>query len=420
MIIGISGKAGSGKDTVADFLVRDYSYVKVALADEMKRICMRVFDFSYEQLWGPSEKRNEPDLRYPRGEKQLFSSGSTLVYVDAECSIALAEAAAQRPLTEAEKERIHDGYFKDFLTPRHALQQLGTEWGRSCYVNVWVDYALRVAKELLENPTRSYASKTGTYAKNMHDESVGAQALLCPPSGAKTVGVDRLWTPRSFRRPSAEYTLPAGTKVTVTGKKVEALDGAYYCYPVTDGSHHFWVDGSFLVFTRSTIVGVVIPDVRFENEIDGLKAGGAKLIRVKRPTPGLEGAAGQHGSELEQDSIPDSAFDFVLNNEGSLEELELQVKMILRSLKQSYAEELDAEKFEQVLTGIDLAVPGAEQTSVVVTVDRPAPRKPDYNHAGLLSELFAKREEAIKSGRLMEYDPDQDPDVPPHLRKKKS
>jgi hypothetical protein len=34
------------------------------------------------------------------------------------------------------------------LTPRFALQQLGTEWGRRCYDNVWVDYILRVHKEL--------------------------------------------------------------------------------------------------------------------------------------------------------------------------------------------------------------------------------------------------------------------------------
>lgn len=117
-IIGITGKAGSGKDTVADLLVRDHGFVKVALADPLKRICKEVFGFTDEQLWGPSEKRNAPDLRFPRHNGDLNTPAKSL---------------AQWPL---------------YLTPRHALQQLGTEWGRHCYPNVWVDYALRIAKEL--------------------------------------------------------------------------------------------------------------------------------------------------------------------------------------------------------------------------------------------------------------------------------
>lgn len=37
-----------------------------------------------------------------------------------------------------------------FLTPRYALQQLGTNWGRDCYENTWVDLALRTAQQLAE------------------------------------------------------------------------------------------------------------------------------------------------------------------------------------------------------------------------------------------------------------------------------
>jgi hypothetical protein len=33
------------------------------------------------------------------------------------------------------------------LTPRHALQTLGTNWGRKLYQNVWVDLGIRRAKE---------------------------------------------------------------------------------------------------------------------------------------------------------------------------------------------------------------------------------------------------------------------------------
>ena len=116
MIIGLLGVAGSGKDTVADIFVRDHNFVKVAFADPLKRICKDVFAFTDEQLWGPSEKRNAPDERYLR-----------------------------RKIENEFLDHIGDEY----LTPRFALQQLGSEWGRNCYPNVWVDYALRVAKTLL-------------------------------------------------------------------------------------------------------------------------------------------------------------------------------------------------------------------------------------------------------------------------------
>ena len=110
MIVGLCGQAGSGKSTAAQFLVRDHGFVEVALADVLKRACKEFFQFTNEQLWGPSEKRNEPDKRYPR----ILPDGHTT-----------------------------------WLTPRHALQQLGTEFRRSTYPHIWIEYALRIAKTLL-------------------------------------------------------------------------------------------------------------------------------------------------------------------------------------------------------------------------------------------------------------------------------
>lgn len=43
MLIGICGKASAGKDTVADYLVKKYSYKKIALADPIKRMVKDVF-----------------------------------------------------------------------------------------------------------------------------------------------------------------------------------------------------------------------------------------------------------------------------------------------------------------------------------------------------------------------------------------
>lgn len=202
MILGITGFAGSGKDTVADMLVEHHGFVKVSLADPMKRFCREIFDFSDTQLWGPSSERNRPDSRYP-----------------------------------------HEG---SFLSPRKALQLLGTEFGRHCYPKVWLEYCLRVSRRLL-NGGYGYSAQGGLEVVN--------------PRGA--VG----WsTPR----------------------------------------------------------GVVINDVRFSNEMEGLRAGGAKLWRIKRA--GLDAAAFAHASEQEQMSIPDSVFDRVIDNGGTLEDLHNSVK----------------------------------------------------------------------------------------------
>ena len=43
MLVGITGKAGSGKDTVGDYLVKSHGFKKIALADPIKRLVKDVF-----------------------------------------------------------------------------------------------------------------------------------------------------------------------------------------------------------------------------------------------------------------------------------------------------------------------------------------------------------------------------------------
>lgn len=54
-IIGICGYKGSGKDTLADFLVENESYVKIAFADFIRNALMQLFDWD-ETNFSPEKK----------------------------------------------------------------------------------------------------------------------------------------------------------------------------------------------------------------------------------------------------------------------------------------------------------------------------------------------------------------------------
>lgn len=176
MIIGVIGPAGSGKDTVAEMIAPvhpvdiDCCFVnvralvekmlpatharshhpalraraaQVAFADPLKEYCRKVYDFSTFQLWGPSDARNKPDKRYPR-TREMHELSSP---VDADhmycCRCNWQFNNVQSPEPPA--------VCVDYLTPREALQQLGTQWGRKLYDNTWVDFGLRRARQLLEH-----------------------------------------------------------------------------------------------------------------------------------------------------------------------------------------------------------------------------------------------------------------------------
>ena len=135
MLIGISGIAGSGKDSAANFLV-ELGFCKISFADPIKRIAQDIFDFSEQQLWGASQYRNEPDKRYLR-------------------SVTITKGRAVGPSMLGPEPANYD-----YLAPRLVLQKIGTEVGRECYPNVWIEYGLKAAKKILECPQDLIYDKT--------------------------------------------------------------------------------------------------------------------------------------------------------------------------------------------------------------------------------------------------------------------
>jgi hypothetical protein len=97
MIIGLTGKAGAGKDTVGDMLVKHYGFRKDAFAATLKAM--------------------------------LATAGMP------EPKAMLATAGMPEPKVTADKEKSIEGF--DFSW-RQAAQTLGTEWGRSLDPDLWV------------------------------------------------------------------------------------------------------------------------------------------------------------------------------------------------------------------------------------------------------------------------------------------
>ena len=249
-IIGISGKAGSGKDTVAEYLVEKHGYMKISFADPLKRFAASVFGYNAQQLWGPSEFRNAEESMLEDGwydaRKNLEKHGKLWL-----TEIQL-ERKKRAEIDEQYVQLLHwfDGLQRDYpsaISPRVVLQTLGTEFGRHVLgKEVWVEYMIYVADKVLE--------------------------------------------------PGHTYTPVSGLS------------------------------------SSPTPTGVIVSDLRFLNEIKAINLVGGKIIKITRSdagdTPGVE----NHASEKEQEQFSAENFDFLLNNEGSLDDLFAAVDVFAKGL----------------------------------------------------------------------------------------
>lgn len=162
MLIAITGRARSGKDTTADLILKHRPRAqRIAFADPLKAFVREVFDFSDEQMHGALKETQDP--RYLREEKWAkcvscdgrgWHNG---LADDGRTDCGTCKGSGRGPLLE-----------RVYLTPRHAMQTLGTEWGRSCFKDVWVHYALRRAERALQTTrvvNKPFDAGTGTSGK---------------------------------------------------------------------------------------------------------------------------------------------------------------------------------------------------------------------------------------------------------------
>lgn len=95
---------------------------------------------------------------------------------------------------------------------------------------------------------------------------------------------------------------------------------------------NYWINEMEKCYQEVSCKNFIITDCRFRNEATYIKAKGGILINVRRTTGELD----SHGSECDLDQY--EHWDYNVNNDGSLEELEKQAKYIaskIISLKES-------------------------------------------------------------------------------------
>lgn len=78
-LIGISGRAGSGKDTVADYLWKKYGFLKMSFADPLKRAASNMFGVKLEAFYDQEMKEEIIDFwgLSPRRMAQLLGTEAT-------------------------------------------------------------------------------------------------------------------------------------------------------------------------------------------------------------------------------------------------------------------------------------------------------------------------------------------------------
>jgi hypothetical protein len=120
MIISLSGNKRCGKDTVANFLVKQFSFKKIALADPLREICSKVFEIPLSTFL--DDELKEKAFQYP-----VSLTESDLGHIE-----AIIENEWGFNLTDYQHSAMLEHVGVTFAHPRQILQYVGTELIRGC------------------------------------------------------------------------------------------------------------------------------------------------------------------------------------------------------------------------------------------------------------------------------------------------
>jgi len=134
-ILGIAGRKGHGKDSVAKIL-EEQGWTVVAFADELKRLAMGVFGLSPEEVFGGIEVKERPLEKMKDETLQKMISFGKSAYPEMLAPIF----TRTNPIDAGKKmeEFVEEILKEPVITSRLILQQMGTEFGRKLDPDVWV------------------------------------------------------------------------------------------------------------------------------------------------------------------------------------------------------------------------------------------------------------------------------------------
>ncbi len=295
----ISGYSGSGKDEFARVLVEERGAPKAGMADPAKRHLADLYGFDEDQLFGPSASRNAGDIRYPkspffqvglsissvgseefpdgvqwpRGVKPGFPPGTVWEFPSRMASGDTLRATERLPfLPVGPGERmvyVPSGHPHFWLSPRESLQ-LYCELMNTLYGDTWIRKAVDVHHRL------------GSVM-----EVDGKRIML--------FAYDRM---HGIHVPSAEARVPAPG------------DGEAFFSCSADFRHRHEFN-----FVRKLNSEQFVP----------------VTVRVKRPS--VPSPPFDHRSETEQATIPDDFFDFVVDNDGTVDDLHAKAREVTAAVQ---------------------------------------------------------------------------------------
>lgn len=209
MIISLSGLKGSGKDTVADVLIKKFNFKRLSLADPLKELCSSVFNL-------PINTFHDVDLKDTVFENPIILSSEHL----AQLSFDLNELGYS----------VNPNLFSDFKgvaleSPRHILVFIGTDLCRNLVrATIWVD----ILRDRLQ---KADTSTVVTDARFQNERD-----LLKSLGGIK-IWVDRPEATRNFDPNSAHIS------------EVEQLSDSYDVTIINDRSISFLQESVCLWYT---------------------------------------------------------------------------------------------------------------------------------------------------------------------------